>query len=130
MNLLSTALAANPTISTQLPVPRVVEADADVIDLERPFTLELPAMISESYTDVLLVFVNADGSFSPQAVVQGRAYSNVPTRGTVNNNQLSPPFTRAHTAVLQCFIRIGQTDIWQRTADSIRYSFRSGDVQN
>lgn len=113
----------NATINLQLPVPRVIEEVNGVIDLDNPFTLELPAIISDSYTDVLLVFVNADGSHTPQAVVHSQAVSNLPTRGVVNNSTLLPPFTREHTARVQCFIRLGQTDIWQRTADSIVYSF-------
>jgi hypothetical protein len=123
MNMLMEALATQPAINYQLPIPRVVEATGHVIDLDKPFTLELPAIISDSYTDVLLVFVNANGSYSPQAVVHGQAISNIPTRGTVNNRQLSPPFNAAHTAVIQCFIRVQQSDIWLRTPDSALYSF-------
>lgn len=123
MNMLMDVLSATPALNHQLPVPRVVEAVDAVINLDKPFTLELPAMISDSFTDVLLVFVNADGSFSPQAVVQGRVVSNVPTQGVVDNSRLSPPFNPEHTARVRAFIRLGQTDIWQRTADSPVYRF-------
>lgn len=125
MNMLIEALASHPAIHHQLPVPRVVEAAGQVIDLNKPFSLELPAIISDSYTDVLLVFLNADGSYSPQAVVHGQAVSNVPTRGTVDNRQLSPPFNNHHTALIQCFIRVRQTDIWLRTPDSVTYTLRT-----
>lgn len=124
MNMLTEAIATSPAINHQLPVPRVIEAPDNVINLAEPFTLELPAMISDSYTDVLLVFLNADGSYRPQAVVQDHVVSNIPTRGTVDNNQLSPPFTAEQTAVLRCFIRLRQSDIWVRTPDSVFYNFR------
>jgi hypothetical protein len=118
-------LNSSPSINYQLPRPQVVEANGDVINLEAPFTLELPSILSDSYTDVLLVFVNTDGSYIPQAVVHTPFVSNLPTQGKVNNRDLSPPFTSAHTAVLQCFIRLRQTEIWQRTPDSVVYSLRT-----
>jgi hypothetical protein len=121
--VLAMLLADLPAIDHQLPVPRVVEATGNVIDLDQPFTLELPAIISDTYTDVLLVFMNADGSYHPQAVVEGQAISNIPTRGIVDNRQLSPPFTVEHTAVIHAFIRVRQTDIWIRTPDSAFYTF-------
>lgn len=123
MNMFTEVLNSSPSINYQLPRPRVVEAVGNVINLDAPFTLELPAILSDSYTDVLLVFVNTDGSYMPQAVVHAPFISNLPTQGVVDNRKLSPPFTAAHTAVLQCFIRLRQTEIWQRTPDSAVYRF-------
>lgn len=121
--LLKEAVSARPAINSQFPAPRVIEATDDVINLDVPFTLQLPAINSDSYTDVLLVFINADGSFSPQAVVHRQAVNGAPTEGQVDNSTLSPPFDRDQNAVVQCFIRLRQTDIWQRTPDSVIYSF-------
>lgn len=121
--LLTEARSADPTINNQFPAPRVVESTDDVINLDVPFTLQLPAIDSDSYSDVLLVFVNADGSLSPQAVAHKQAEQGKPTEGQVDNSTLSPPFDRDQSAVVQGFIRLRQTDIWQRTPDSVIYSF-------
>lgn len=123
IQLLEEARGSAPAIDHQFPAPYVVDATDEIINLDVPFTLELPAINSPSYSDVLLVFVNADGSFSPQAVVHKQAVSGVPTNGVVDNSKISPPFDRDHSAVVQCFIRMGQTNIWQRTPDSVTYSF-------
>jgi len=121
--LLDEARSVGPAINNQFPAPRVIEATDDVINLDVPFTLQLPAIGSGTYTDVLLVFVNADGSFSPQAVVHRQQVNSVPTEGQVDNGTLSPPFDRDQSAVVQCFIRLKRPDVWQRTPDSVVYSF-------
>lgn len=121
--LLKQATLQNPAIDNQFPSPYVVEAADEVINPDVPFTLELPGIASDAYTDVLLVFTNADGSFSPQAVVHKQAVNGQPTQGEVDNRKLSPPFDRDHSAVVQGFIRMRQTDLWQRTPDSVVYTF-------
>ena len=121
--LLNAAKSAGPAINSQFPAPRVIEATDDVINLDVPFTLQLPAINSDSKFDVLLVFINADSTFSPQAIVHLPAVKGVPTEGKVDNSTLLPPFHRDQNAVLQCFLRIRETDIWQRTPDSVIYRF-------
>jgi hypothetical protein len=122
-DMLEEAMQAAPTFNHQLPTPNVVEATDDIINLSEPFTLQLPPVNSDAYSDVLLVFVNADGSYSPQALIHTQAVINAPAEGTVDNRKLSPPFDRDQSAVVQCFIRLRQTEIWQRTPDSVIYSF-------
>ena len=123
MKLLADAIAADPVIDSQFPAPRVVEAMDDVINLDVPFTLELPALHSNAYSDVLLLFVNTDGSNSPQLVVHQQAVSDLPTQGMVDNNSLSPPFDRDQSAVVRCFLRFRATGLWHRTPDSVHYMF-------
>lgn len=123
LQLLEEARGSDPAIDHQLPAPYVIDAIDDVVNLSAPFILEMPAINSDAYSDVLLVFVNADGSLRPQAVVHKQATSGVPTNGEVDNKKLSPPFSGDEYAVVQCFIRMRQTDVWQRTPDSVTYGF-------
>jgi hypothetical protein len=116
-------LATHPATDHQLPTPRVLEATDDVINLDVPFTLEMPPVSAESYSDVLLIFANADGSPSPSAAVAGPAVNGVPVRGVVENDKLNPPFDRDQTAVLKGFLRLRQPDVWVRTPDSPHYTF-------
>ena len=123
MNAFEQATAANPAIDNQFPTPRVIEATDDIINLDVPFTMELPAMESDAYSDVVLIFANTDGSGYPQHVTQTVAVKGVPTQATVDNNALSPPFDRDQSAVVRCFIRIRSSDLWTRTPDSVFYTF-------
>lgn len=123
MKLLEEAVAADPVIEHQFPAPRVIEATDNVINLDVPFTMELPAMDSNAYSDVLLVFVNTDGSDIPQCAVHEQAISGVPTLGVVDNSTLSPAFDRDQSAVVRCFLRYRQTGLWHRTPDSVFYTF-------
>lgn len=121
--LLEEARAQNPAIDNQFPTPYVVEAIDDIVNLSAPFTLLLPAITSPSYTDVLLVFVNADGSRVPQEVIHKQAISGAPTTGEVENDKLDPKFEGHENAVVECFLQVRQTGIWERTPDSVIYSF-------
>lgn len=123
MSLIDDVFASDPVIDNQFPTPRVPEATDDIINLDVPFTMEPPDLGPGSYSDVLLVFVNTDGSNSPQYVAHKQAVSGTPTRAEVDNSRLSPPFDRDHNAVVRCFIRLRDTDIWQRTPDSPFYTF-------
>ena len=123
MSLIDDVYARDPVIDNQFPAPRVLESTDDIINLDVPFTMELPALDSDAYTDVLLVFVNTDGSNNPQYVAHEKAVSGTPTRAEVNNDKLSPPFDRDHSAVVRCFIRLRDSDVWQRTPDSVFYTF-------
>lgn len=123
MSLTDDVFASDRVIANQFPAPRVPEATDDIINLDVPFTMELPDLGPGSYSDVLLVFVNTDGSNSPQYVAHKQAVSGTPTCAEVDNSKLSPPFDRDHSAVVQCFIRLRDTDIWQRTPDSPFYMF-------
>lgn len=112
-------------INRQFLAPLVVEATDNIINLIKPFTLHLPAITSnDDFSDVLLVFVNEDGTFSPQEVVHKQAVSGLPTEGKVDNNFIVPPFNRDHSAVLQCFLRLKSNNAWQRTPDSVVYRFK------
>lgn len=123
MSLIDDVYASDPPVDNQFPAPRVIDSTDDIINLDVPFTMELPALDSDAYTDVLLVFVNTDGSNYPQYVAHKQAVNGMPTRAEVDNNKLSPPFDRDHTAVVRCFVRLRDTDIWQRTPDSPFYTF-------
>lgn len=123
MNLLDEAVAADPAIDNQLPTPSVVDATDDIVNLDAPFTVELPALDSDSYSDVLLWFVNTDGSDSPQCLIHRQPVSGEPARGMVDNNALSPAFDRDQSAVVRCYIKQRQSGRWLRTPDSAFYTF-------
>lgn len=116
-------LTGNMVIDNRLPTPRVIEATDDVINLDAPFTLEMPAVSAATYSSVLLVFANADGGPYPCAMVEGQVVDGVPVQGVVENDRLDPPFDRDQTAVLRGFLRMRQPDVWVRTPDSPHYTF-------
>lgn len=123
MDRLEEIIRANPQINQQLPTPRVIESTDDVINLDEPFTLELPPIDTSLFGHVLLLFVNAEGGDSPHDLAFVPAVADQPATHIVDNDTLSPPFTRDHTAVLKAYVQDKITLKWQRTPDSVIYAF-------
>lgn len=114
---------SNPSIDNRLPTPGVIESTDDIINLDVPFTVELPPVDTNIYSHVILMFVNADGSDSPQALTLLTAVAGQASTYVVDNNTLSPPFDRDQTAVVRAYLRIKEGTEWHRTPDSVIYAF-------
>lgn len=77
-------------IDASLPAPCVVESREQVIDLDAPFCIELPALDSRSYDAVVLALVCTEGTqLRAWAIKEARFKRGKPTQAHFDNPQVS-----------------------------------------
>ena len=120
-------LATQPITDHQLPRPRVVEAINGVIDLDKLFTLEMPVVDADLYSEAIFIFLNSDHTSLPQIVVQAPVVADTPTQRVTDIRRLDPPFTTEHEVHVIGILRRKDTPGFVFTQNSPQYTFSRTD---
>lgn len=111
-------------VDASLPAPCVVESHEQVIDLDAPFCVELPALNSRYYDAVVLALVCTEGTqLRAWAIKEARFKHGKPTQAHFDNQHLMCPFDRQMQACARAYLHRHDKDRWVMAPDSDLYSF-------